>query len=140
MKKILKGVTTLTFALSAFNVSAANDVLNVYNWAEYMPDSVLKAFEKEYDVTINYSTFDNNEAMYTKLKLLDNKGYDVVFASTYFIEKMAREGMLAKIDHSKIPNLANVYPGLLNQEFDPKNDYSAPYVWGLRVFLTIQSW
>ncbi|HIF9368796.1 TPA: ABC transporter substrate-binding protein [Photobacterium damselae] len=131
MKKILKGVTTLTFALSAFNVSAANDVLNVYNWAEYMPDSVLKAFEKEYDVTINYSTFDNNEAMYTKLKLLDNKGYDVVFASTYFIEKMAREGMLAKIDHSKIPNLANIYPGLLNQEFDPKNDYSAPYVWGI---------
>lgn len=131
MNKVLKGVTTLTFALSAFNVSAANDVLNVYNWAEYMPTDVLKAFEKQYDVTVNYSTFENNESMYTKLKLLDNKGYDVVFASTYFIEKMSREGMLAKIDKTKIPNLADVYPGLLGQEFDPKNDYSLPYVWGV---------
>ncbi|PSU72638.1 spermidine/putrescine ABC transporter substrate-binding protein [Photobacterium phosphoreum] len=131
MKKIFKGVTTLAFALSAFNVSAANDVLNVYNWAEYMPTDVIKAFEKEYDVTVNYSTFDNNESMYTKLKLLDSKGYDVAFASTYFIEKMAREGMLAKIDKSKMHHLNDVYPGLMKQPFDPNNDYSLPYVWGV---------
>lgn len=131
MNKIFKGVTTLAFALSAFNVSAANDVLNVYNWAEYMPTDVIKAFEKEYDVTVNYSTFDNNESMYTKLKLLDSKGYDVAFASTYFIEKMAREGMFAKIDKSKMHHLNDVYPGLMKQPFDPNNDYSLPYVWGL---------
>lgn len=131
MKKIFKGVTTLAFALSAFNVSAANDVLNVYNWAEYMPTDVIKAFEKEYDVTVNYSTFDNNESMYTKLKLLDSKGYDVAFASTYFIEKMAREGMLAKIDKSKMHHLNDIYSGLMKQPFDPNNDYSLPYVWGV---------
>lgn len=131
MKKIFKGVTTLAFALSAFNVSAANDVLNVYNWAEYMPTDVIKAFEKEYDVTVNYSTFDNNESMYTKLKLLDSKGYDVAFASTYFIEKMAREGMLAEIDKSKMHHLNDIYPGLMKQPFDPNNNYSLPYVWGV---------
>lgn len=131
MTKYLKGVTALTFALFAFPLSAAEKVLNVYNWAEYMPAEVLEAFEKQYQVTVNYSTFENNESMYTKLKLLDNRGYDVVFASTYFIEKMAREGMLAKIDKSKIPNLADVYPGLLKQAFDPNNDYSLPYVWGV---------
>ncbi|PSU76829.1 ABC transporter substrate-binding protein [Photobacterium phosphoreum] len=131
MKKIFKGVTTLAFALSAFNVSAANDVLNVYNWAEYIPTDVIKAFEKEYDVTVNYSTFDNNESMYTKLKLLDGKGYDVAFASTYFIEKMAREGMLAKIDKSKMHHLNDIYSGLMKQPFDPNNDYSLPYVWGV---------
>ncbi|WP_318477856.1 ABC transporter substrate-binding protein [Photobacterium leiognathi] len=131
MKKVFKGVTTLTFALTAFNVSAENVVLNIYNWAEYMPTDVIQAFEKEYNVTVNYSTFDNNEAMYTKLKLLDNKGYDIVFASTYFIEKMAREGMLAKIDKTKMHHLKDVYPGLLGQQFDPKNDYSLPYVWGV---------
>lgn len=131
MHKVIKGVTALTFALSTLNASAASNVLNVYNWAEYMPVEVLKAFEKEYNVTINYSTFENNESMYTKLKLLNNKGYDVAFASTYFIQKMSREGMLAKIDKSKLPNLKDIKPGLLGQQFDPNNDYSLPYVWGV---------
>ncbi|EAS66606.1 spermidine/putrescine ABC transporter substrate-binding protein [Photobacterium angustum] len=131
MKKTFKGVTTLAFVLSAFNASASDAVLNIYNWAEYMPTDVIQAFEKEYNVTVNYSTFENNEAMYSRLKLLKNKGYDVVFASTYFIEKMAREGMLAKIDKTKMHHLKDIYPGLLDQKFDPKNDYSLPYVWGV---------
>ena len=42
MKKVFKGVTTLTFALSAFNVSANDAVLNIYNWAEYMPTDVIQ--------------------------------------------------------------------------------------------------
>ena len=134
MNKFLKGVTAVSLALTAtisFGVSANQKVLNIYNWAEYMPDSVLKAFEKEYGVTIHYSTFENNESMYTKLKLLDSKGYDLVFASTYFIQRMIEQGMLSKIDKSKISHHADLIPGLMNQPFDKNNDYSLPYVWGV---------
>lgn len=69
--------------------------------------------------------------MYTKLKLLNGSGYDVVFASAYFIEKMGREGLLTQLDHNQIPNMKDTMPGLLAQAHDPKNDYSLPYIWGI---------
>lgn len=69
--------------------------------------------------------------MYTKLKLLKGSGYDVVFASAYFIEKMGREGLLSKIDHAQVPNMQDTMDGLLGQAHDPKNDYSLPYIWGI---------
>lgn len=139
MKKANKGLSASSIVPSsivlsatlAFSAVADDKVLNIYNWAEYMPMDVLEAFEQEYDVTINYSTFDNNEAMYTKLKLLDGKGYDVVFASTYFIERMANEGMLAQIDKTQIPHVKDLYAGLMAQPFDKNNDYSLPYIWGV---------
>ncbi|MDP5252957.1 MULTISPECIES: PotD/PotF family extracellular solute-binding protein [unclassified Vibrio] len=109
---------------------AKNEVLNVYAWGGYLPEASLKAFEKQNGVTINYSTFESNESMYTKLKLLKGSGYDVVFASAYFIEKMAREGLLSTLDHSQIPNMQDTMDGLLGQAHDPKNDYSLPYIWG----------
>lgn len=134
MNQYFKGVKAVSIALSAsvsFGVFANNEVLNIYNWAEYMPMNVIKAFEKEYDVSVNYSTFENNESMYTKLKLLNGKGYDLVFASTYFIQRMSDEGMLAKIDKSKIPHVKDIIPALMGQPFDKNNDYSLPYIWGV---------
>lgn len=130
MKLFIKGL--ILSAISFASVSQANNqVLNVYAWGGYLPEASLKAFEKQEGVTINYSTFENNESMYTKLKLLNGGGYDVVFASAYFIEKMGREGLLTKLDHSQIPNMQDTMPGLLGQGHDPKNDYSLPYIWGV---------
>ncbi|MFD2177478.1 ABC transporter substrate-binding protein [Veronia pacifica] len=129
--KEVKAASIALSAMCSFSVSANEQVLNIYNWAEYMPMKVIRAFEKEYHVSVNYSTFENNESMYTKLKLLDGKGYDLAFASTYFIDRMSSEGMLAKIDKSQIPHLKDLIPGLLNQPFDKNNDYSLPYIWGV---------
>ncbi|ODP97478.1 MULTISPECIES: ABC transporter substrate-binding protein [Salinivibrio] len=134
MKKMSHGITATTLALSALFASAvhADDkVLNLYNWAEYMPMDVIEAFEEEYQVDVNYSTFESNEAMYAKLKLLNSEGYDLAFASTYFIERMVNEEMLANIDKSQISHFDNLRPGLLGQPFDKNNDYSLPYVFGV---------
>lgn len=134
MNQFIKGVKAVSIALTAsvsFNVAASKDVLNIYNWAEYIPEEVITAFEKEYNASVNYSTFENNESMYTKLKLLDGKGYDLAFASTYFIERMSQQGMLQKIDKSKIPHVKDMIPGLMGHAFDKKNDYSLPYIWGV---------
>ncbi|KHT46218.1 ABC transporter substrate-binding protein [Vibrio sinaloensis] len=130
MKAISKavGLSALLFSLS---ILANENVLNVYAWGGYLPEASLKAFEKQHGVTVNYSTFENNESMYTKLKLVKGKGYDVVFASAYFIEKMSREGLLSEIDHSQIPNLSDAMEGLLGQAHDPNNRYSLPYIWGV---------
>ncbi|MDC0611981.1 spermidine/putrescine ABC transporter substrate-binding protein [Vibrio sp.] len=131
MNKTLVGLLSTVAILTSSATYAAKETLNVYAWGGYLPEESLKAFEKQENVVINYTSFENNESMYTKLKLLNGTGYDVVFASAYFIEKMAREGLLAKIDHEKIPNMESTFPSLLGQAHDPKNDYSLPYIWGV---------
>ncbi|WPC76754.1 ABC transporter substrate-binding protein [Vibrio porteresiae] len=130
MKTFLKGCL-ITSVLVMSTSALAKETLNVYAWGGYLPEKSLAQFEKQENVTINYTTFENNEGMYTKLKLLKGTGYDVVFASAYFIDKMGREGLLAEIDHSKVPNMKDTMPGLLGLPHDPQNKYSLPYIWGI---------
>ena len=125
--KILFAVSLFFVALSA----QAAEKLYVYNWTEYIPNSLLQKFTKETGIEVIYSTFESNEEMYAKLKLTDGKGYDVVFPSSYYVGKMAKEGMLAKIDRSKLQNFANVSKALMGKPFDPDNKFSLPYVYGL---------
>lgn len=116
----------------AFVVSVfANDkVLYVYNWSEYMPDSVLSDFTQKTGIKVKYSTYDSNEAMYAKIKTAGSASYDVIVPSTYFVNKMSKEGLLEKIDKTKLSNYKNLDSKLLSKPFDPNNDYSIPYLWG----------
>lgn len=118
--------------LSAPVARAADDqLLYLYNWSEYLPESVITQFQDETGIKVIYSTYESNEAMYAKLRLVDAKNsYDLVIPSTYYVNKMSREGLLAKIDRSKLSNFDNLDPKLVNQPFDPNNDYSVPYLWG----------
>jgi spermidine/putrescine transport system substrate-binding protein len=109
---------------------ANEKVLYVYNWSEYMPDSVLKNFTKETGIKVKYSTYDSNEAMYAKIKTIGSSSYDVIVPSTYYVNKMSKENLLLKLDKSKLPNYKNLDKKLLSRPFDPNNDYSIPYVWG----------
>lgn len=68
--------------------------------------------------------------MYAKLKTYREGAYDLVVPSTYYVAKMRNEGMLQKIDRDKLSNFHNLDPNLLHKSFDPKNDYSIPYIWG----------
>ena len=123
---------TLVLGMLISTPAAAEEekVLNLYAWSEYMPQESLDAFTEETGIKVVYSTYDSNEAMYAKLKLLDGKGYDLVIPSTYFIDQMRSEGMLSKIDKNKITNFNDIKPNLVNLPFDPNNEYSIPYMWG----------
>lgn len=105
-------------------------ILNFYAWSNYLPASVAAEFEKETGIHINYTTYDSNETMYAKLKTDPFSGYDLVVPSSYFIDRMQRQGMLQKIDQTKIQNLSNINHDLLNKDFDPHNNFSIPYFWG----------
>lgn len=135
MKKINKLISTLLLTTSVGIVStvaqAEDDVVYLYNWPEYVPPGLLEGFTKETGIKVISSSFESNESMYAKLKTMgDSTTYDVIAPSNYFVSKMRKEGMLHKIDHSKIPALKEIDPKMLDKPFDPKNEYSIPQVFG----------
>ena len=109
---------------------AASKELYVYNWSEYMPDSVLEDFTAETGIKVIMSTYDSNEALYAKIKMVDAKGYDLIVPSTDYVARMRKEGLLMPLEKSKLSNLGNLDPKLMNRPFDPDNTYSVPYMWG----------
>lgn len=127
-----------SFAMAADN-APEEKVLNVFNWSEYIPQTVLDKFTEETGIKVSYTTFESNEAMFAKLKLLQGKGYDIVVPSSYFVGLMRQAGMLSKIDKSQLKGLENLDPTVMKQAFDPENDYSIPYMWGLTGLLVNKS-
>ena len=126
-----KMVVLFFLMLSMLVCSAqASDKVYVYNWTEYIPESVLNQFTEETGIKVIYSTYESNEAMYAKLKLIKGDGYDVVFPSTYYINKMITEGLLQPLDPALLPNAKDLDKSILNKKYDPGNRYSLPYMWG----------
>lgn len=109
--------------------SSSKETLTVYNWGDYIDESVLKEFEKEFGVKVIYDTFSTNEDMYVKLKA-GGTSYDVAIPSDYMIERMIKEDMLEKIDMTKVDNYKYIDDKFKNLDFDPNNEYSVPYMWG----------
>lgn len=115
-----------------------NVTINVYNWGEYISvddgvDSFFdttREFEELTGINVEYSMFSTNEEMYAKLKS-GGTSYDVVIPSDYMVSRMINEGMLEKLDFSNIPNFEYIREDLRYPEYDPKNEYSVPYMWGV---------
>nr|WP_321467811.1 extracellular solute-binding protein [uncultured Desulfobulbus sp.] len=130
MKRMLHGMLTLMTLLTIVgSACGADKVVNLYIWSEYIPDEVLADFTKETGIKVNISTYDSNEAMYAKVKLV-GKGYDLVVPSSDYVGLMRREGLLLPVDTKKIANFSLIAPRFTNQSFDPNNGYSVPYMWG----------
>ncbi|KGM98013.1 spermidine/putrescine ABC transporter substrate-binding protein [Clostridium novyi A str. 4552] len=133
MKKFKRlSLVFMLIGIMMFSLSGCGkgkDTLNVYNWGDYIDESVIKEFEKEYNVKVNYETFATNEDMYVKIKK-GGTDYDVLVPSDYMITKMINENMLEKIDMNNIPNYKDIPSKFKNLAFDPKNQYSVPYMWG----------
>lgn len=130
MPRIKKAVMALCFFLASSAWAKTEQIVNVYNWSGYIPASVLVKFEQETGIRVNYSTYDSNEMLYDKLKSDQNIGYDIVVPSSYILERMTREGMLQKFNYLKLSNVKHLDKTLLDKSFDPKNQYSLPYLWG----------
>jgi spermidine/putrescine transport system permease protein len=105
--------------------------LNLFIWTEYIPQSVLDAFQAKYGVKVNITTFSSIADMYAKVKSSPKGTYDVVDVAERYIEIMGKEDLLEKLDFNNIPNIQNVTPSFLKQWYDPANTYSVPYLGGV---------
>ncbi len=126
---ILLMITGVGFTIFGNTTKTEKQVLNIFNWSEFLPQSVVEQFEKEYNVKVNYSTFSSNEEMLAKL-MGGNVPYDLVVTSDYAIEIMTKQKLVQPIDKNNVPNLSNIDKNVLDLAFDPKNTYSLPYMWG----------
>ena len=153
MKKIISVLLVLAVVLSLAGLSgcAKNDtvenlegdytglegtVLNVINWGEYISEGsegsldVVAAFEKYSGIKVNYTTLATCEDMYAKIKS-GAVSVDIVIPSDYMIERMKNEGLLQKIDTSKISNYKYISDEYKNLYYDENNEYTVPYSVGM---------
>ncbi len=117
-------------------VPEGNITLNVYNWGQYIADGsdgsvdIIAAFEERYpNIDVNYSTYDSNEIMYTKLAA-GGITVDVIIPSDYMVARMIEEDMLLELNFDHIPNYRHIDEKFKNMPHDPENKYSVPYTWG----------
>ena len=141
MKKVICVVLSVLLAVSCLAGlsgcgSSKKTTLYVYNWGQYISEGddgsldVIAAFEKAYpNIRVQYSTYDSNEIMYSKLA---NGGItvDVIIPSDYMIGRMVQEGMLEELNFDNIPNYQYIDDAFKNTSYDPENKYSVPYTWG----------
>ncbi len=129
----IKQILLASAAITAMMVSAnaADRVVNIFNWSDYIDESVLTDFTKETSIKVVYDVFDSNEILETKL-LAGGSGYDIVVPSGTFLSRQISAGVFQKLDKSKLPNSKNLWDDILKrtETYDPGNAYSINYMWG----------
>ncbi len=123
--------------LAAENAAPDRGVtINVYNWGEYIANGtddsldVNAEFTRRTGIQVNYTTFDSNEALYSKLAG-GGADYDVIIPSDYMVSRLIDENMLAELDFSNIPNFQYIDERFRDPDYDPGSRYSVPYTWGV---------
>ncbi len=111
--------------------AAKEKVVNVYNYSDYIAEDTIPNFEQASGIKVVYDTFDSDEMVETKL-LAGSSGYDVVVPTLNFFGRQIQAGVFLPLDKSKIPNLANLDPGVMQRiaQQDPDNKYGVPYMIG----------
>lgn len=104
--------------------------LFLYNWGDYIDETLLEEFKTKYGVTVSLESYDTNEDMLAKIRP-GNSGYDVIVPSDYAVDILIKEGLVAKLDKANLPNISNLDPNYMNLYYDPGNVYSVPYFVGL---------
>ncbi|MEP2726953.1 polyamine ABC transporter substrate-binding protein, partial [Roseibium sp.] len=129
IKGILTGVAAL--GLMAGSALAQDRVVNVYNWSDYIDESILEDFTKETGIKVVYDVFDSNEILETKL-LAGGTGYDVVVPTGSFLSRQIKAGAFSELDKSQLSNLSNMWKDIETrvQKYDPGNAHSINYMWG----------
>jgi len=130
--KLIKSLGVTAFALAAaLGVQTAQaDKLVISNWDGYMPADMVERFKKATGIDAEVALHATNEEIMGKVVASKGKGYDVLFVSSPFVEALNKLDLVAKMDHTQIPNVKNLYPQANKLKYDNGNQVSMPYAWG----------
>ena len=130
--RALKALCSAILLLGALAgmASAAERVVNVFNWSDYIDPKVLQDFTRETGIKVVYDTFDSNEMLETRL-LAGRTGYDVVVPSATFLKRLVTAGVFQPLDKAKLPHASGLSPDIMKRlaAYDPGNIYAVDYMW-----------
>ena len=89
--KILLSTTVISIFMTGAAI-AAERVLKVTNWAEYIGEETIANFEEEYGISVN-DEYDSAESIDAKL-LAGSSGYDVVSHSGSDTARLIQAGII----------------------------------------------
>lgn len=130
MMVVILVLTSLSLVGCGGSKKGENGEVNVYFWTEYFPEDLIKKFETETGIKVNFSTYSSNEDMLNKIKSETVGAFDICVPTDYMVNMMKNQDLLETIDKNNIPNLKNIDSAYLSQYFDENNDYSVPYMGG----------
>jgi len=132
---IVIGITALIIGFLSvgrlFELFERGKSINVLVWGQILDKEFLSDFENETGIRVNMSYFENNEELFVKLKSTDLHDYDLIMPSDWAAELLIKDGLVKKLDRSKIEAWDNLYPALCHHYFDPNNEYTIPFFWSL---------
>jgi len=128
----LLSTVLLALGMPGLSVASEENVLNIYNWSDYIGDDTIANFEKETGIKVRYDTFDSNETLHAKM-VAGKTGYDIVVPSSNWAKIQGEGGLLMKLDKSKITTYGNLDPFVMKNlaNMDPGNQYIVPWMWGI---------
>lgn len=128
MKKVLTIFLLLILLTGCTKKNSDKEVVNVLNWSSYIPDEVIRDFQREYGIKVNYGTYSSNEELLAKITNSKKGTYDVIFPSDYMIELMIERNLIQKMNMGRLTNVKNINAIFLNQAYDLHNEYSLPFL------------
>src|SRR4030042_3037655 len=126
---LLLALAALELAMSLSGCARSGKTLSVFMWSEYIDPELVERFEQEKKLKAVLDTYENTETMMSKVASAGDQ-YDVVCMSDHAVRTMIKQGKLAALDLSKIPNAGNVAARFRRPAYDPEGRYSLPYQWG----------
>lgn len=128
---ILLSVIVSTICFQSF-ADSGSSLLNIYSWSNYTHPEIIKEFERQYGIKVNYDVYDSNYLLESKISL-SSSGYDIVMPSNApFLMRQIGFGLYEKLDKSKLPNYKNLDPKIIDiiGRQNKVLEYSIPYLWG----------
>lgn len=105
--------------------------ITVFTWPLIIDANYITQFEEETGIKVYISYYESNEELLSKLKATQGRGYDLVIPSDYTIQQLIKDGLVKKLDMSRLDFLDRINPQLKNNYYDPNNEYSVPYFWSV---------
>jgi len=103
--------------------------ITIFTFPLLIDAQYLTQFERQTGIKVHIHYYENNDQLIAKLRSGQQHGYDIIFPSDYAVEILIKEGLLKKIDRSRLPFWTQLQPKLKNLYFDPNNLFSIPYLW-----------
>lgn len=131
MRKLLTTGALLATAATSAGLAQAQQVVNVYNWSDYIAEESLAEFTAQTGIQVNYDVYDSNDTLEARM-LAGSSGFDVVVPTGNYLQRQIAAGVYQPLNRDLLPNLANMDPHLMElaSAFDPGNEHAVVYMWG----------